>query len=83
MNYWWTSDYHFSHTNIIRYCNRPFETAEEMNEVIIRGRNRGKNFLKIADNGEGIPKDKDGQPNFKHAATHICDSIKRQLKKKE
>ncbi len=34
MNYWWTSDYHFSHFNIIHYCKRPFETAEEMNRVI-------------------------------------------------
>lgn len=39
MNYWWTADYHFSHFNIIRYCGRPFETAEEMNEVIIRKHN--------------------------------------------
>ena len=39
MNYWWTSDYHFSHFNIIRYCNRPFKTAEEMNRVIIRKHN--------------------------------------------
>ncbi|MCK5082784.1 MAG: ATP-binding protein, partial [Candidatus Omnitrophica bacterium] len=49
--------------------------------MIIRGRSKGKTFLKIADNGEGVPKDKDGQPNFKYVATHICDSIKRQLKK--
>lgn len=30
-----TSDIHFFHTNIIRYCKRPFKTAEEMNEVLV------------------------------------------------
>ncbi|MFT4986996.1 MAG: calcineurin-like phosphoesterase family protein [Glaciecola sp.] len=31
-----TSDHHFGHANIIRFCNRPFENAKQMNEVLIQ-----------------------------------------------
>ncbi len=47
----------------------------------MRGRARGDYYLKIIDDGEGIPKNKDGIPDFKYVATHICDSIKRRMKK--
>ena len=47
---------------------------------IVRGREKGDAYLRIKDNGRGIPKDDEGIPNFKYVATHICDSIKRQLK---
>lgn len=32
---WFTSDLHFWHKNICKYCNRPYNTIEEMNQGII------------------------------------------------
>ena len=36
MSNWYTADTHFGHANIIKYCDRPFESTEEMDEFIIR-----------------------------------------------
>ena len=30
-----TADTHFNHTNVIRYCHRPFGSSDEMNEALI------------------------------------------------
>ncbi len=48
--------------------------------TIIRGRSEGRHFLEVRDNGQGIPRDADGRPDFRYVATHICDSVKRRLK---
>ncbi|CAN5521663.1 MAG: metallophosphoesterase [Acidimicrobiia bacterium] len=35
MTRWFTADLHFGHTNIIRYCERPFADAQTMNAELI------------------------------------------------
>ena len=48
--------------------------------TIVRGKERGGFFLRIVDDGVGVPRTQDGVPDFRYVATHICDSVKRQLK---
>ena len=48
--------------------------------VITRGKDRGQHYLRVKDDGEGIRRNADGEPDFQYVATHVCDSIKRRLK---
>ncbi len=48
--------------------------------VITRGKEKGQHYLRVKDDGEGVRKNADGEPDFQYVATHVCDSVKRQLK---
>lgn len=48
--------------------------------TVTRGREHGEHYLAIRDDGDGVPRDANGIPDFRYVATHICDSVKRRLK---
>ena len=70
--------------------NNPLKAIAELTEnsidaqakhiTIIRGKEHGEHYLKVIDDGQGIPCSEEGIPDFKYVATHICDSLKRRLK---
>lgn len=39
VNIWFTSDLHFGHRNIMKFCNRPWENVEEMDKALINNWN--------------------------------------------
>lgn len=39
INYWVSGDQHYGHDNIRRLCNRPFDSLQEMNRVLINNHN--------------------------------------------
>ncbi|MFQ5983602.1 MAG: ATP-binding protein, partial [Woeseiaceae bacterium] len=72
-----------SQTNPLKAVAEFVENSIDANArhiTITRGREHGEPYLRVMDDGEGIPRDDEGIPNFKYVATHICDSIKRQLR---
>ena len=48
--------------------------------IITRGKDKGQHYLRVKDDGEGVRRNADGEPDFHYVATHVCDSIKRRLK---
>jgi hypothetical protein len=49
--------------------------------TIVRGKERGEHYLKIIDDGTGVPLNDEGVPDYTYVATHICDSVKKRFKR--
>lgn len=54
--------------------------ARAANIVITCGKERAQHYLRVKDDGDGVRRNAEGEPDFHYVATHVCDSIKRQLK---
>ena len=46
--------------------------AKARTVTITRGREHGRPFIAIRDDGEGVPRDREGRPDFRYVATHIA-----------
>jgi len=57
MTQWFTSDTHIGHTNIIKHCNRPFDSIEDMNRQVVNNINTvvrpGDHLYHLGDIGWG------------------------------
>jgi calcineurin-like phosphoesterase family protein len=57
---WFTADTHFGHANIIRYCDRPFESKYDHDETLIKNWNavvqKDDHVYHLGDFGFGSPK---------------------------
>src|ERR1700757_231015 len=45
--------------------------AHAKSVTITRGREHGEHYLTVKDDGDGVPRDANGLPDFKYVATHI------------
>ena len=45
--------------------------------AITRGREHGEHYLSIKDDGDGVPRDEEGRPDFKHVAKTWENSARR------
>ena len=68
---------HFSAT--LRDMPRPL-VGTLSDKANLRSRRRDLSRCFAADDGEGVPRDSEGRPDFRYVATHICDLVKRRLK---
>jgi calcineurin-like phosphoesterase family protein len=75
-NLFLTSDLHLGHSNIIKYCSRPFKNVEEMDKVLIRNANsRIKDEDTVIHNGDfcfkNSPGGKEGEGLPIHSRKYI------------